>query len=269
MTGRWIGAALAALTALAAEPAAAQEAPTFPRVYQWETPQQGWLELTAWETVVPRSDVDDDRFGLASTRRGLWAQSIEVEYGFTDRLTVAAYADFEDPSGHDLAFTQARIEARSRLFDRYQRLLNPALYLEAHLPRGATGSPEELEARLILERDLGDFRIVANPALAKAWSTPEIAGGTLVELSAGAYDRRFWLAQPGVELFWSTGQLGHWPAFHAQYFLLGPSVDVNLTQELGFHVAAGFGVTDGTDDLMVRGYLTYQFQTVRPSNQQL
>jgi len=268
MTAARILAIVALLAGLSAA-ARAQEVPTFPRVYQWETPQEAWLELSLWETYLPSSDLPYQGFGLDVSRRHLWAHSIEVEYGVTDRLALAAYADFEDPTGHALAFTQARVEARYRLFDRYQRVLNPALYVEWTWPRGAYGAPEELEARLILERDLGDLRVVANPTLVRAWSGDEAQRATSLALAAGVYERRFWIAQPGVELFWSMGSASAWPAFRRQYFLLGPSADVNVTPALGFHLAAGFGLTNGTDQAMVRGFLTYQFDTVRPSNRQM
>ncbi len=150
-----------------------------------------------------------------------------------------------------------------------RRVLNPALYVEWTWPRGSYGAPEELEARLILERDFGDVRVVANPTLTRAWSGDESQRGTSVGLVAGIYERRFWVVQPGAELFWSMGSVGDWPAFRRQYFLLGPSADVNLTPALGVHVAADFGVTDGTDRLMVRGFLTYQFDTFRPSARQM
>lgn len=264
-----MSAALAAFLLSAAPGAQAQEVPTFPRVYQWETPQEGWLELSLWETFLPASDLPYQGFGLEVTRRHLWAHSLEVEYGVTDRLALAAYADFEDPTGRALAFTQARIEARYRLFDRYQRVVNPALYLEWTWPRGSYGAPEELEARLILERDFGDLRVVANPTLMRAWSGDEAQRASSLALAAGIYERRFWRVQPGVELFWSLGPIGDWPSFRRQYFLAGPSADVNVTPALGLHAAAGFGVTDGTDQMMVRGFLTYQFDTVRPSNRQM
>jgi hypothetical protein len=76
------------------------------------------------------------------------------------------------------------------------------------MPRASYAAAEEVEARLILERDFGDVRAAINPTLTKVWSTPEIAGGTLAELSAGTYYRRRWIAQPGIELFSSTGTLG-------------------------------------------------------------
>jgi hypothetical protein len=264
-----MGALAWALAAGASRPAGAQEVPTFPRVYQWETPQEGWLELSLWETYVPSSDLPYQRFGLDATRRHLWAHALEIEYGVTDRLSLAAYADFDDPTGRALSFTQARVEARYRLFDRYQRLINPALYVEWSWPRGSYGASEELEARLILERDLGDVRVAVNPILTRALSGDEAQHTTSLGLAAGIYERRLWIAQPGLELFWYMGPIGSWPGFRRQYFLLGPSGDVNLTPAFSFHVSAGFGLTNGTDDLMVRGFLTYQLDTVRPAGRQM
>ena len=248
--------------------AQAQEVPNFPRVYQWETPQEGWLEVSVWGTQVPRSSVPYGRFGLTSTRAKLWSMSLELEYGLTDRLAVAVYGDIDDPTGKAAAFTQVRFEARYRLFERFQRLLNPALYVELYLPRGAYEAPDELEARLILERDLGDVRVALNPSLSKALSGPEVQEHMIVGASAGAYYRRFWVAQPGLEAFWSLGSLAEPAAFSRQYLSLAPSVDFNLGEQVSLHAAVGFGLNDGTDEIMARGYLTYAFATVRPGDQQ-
>jgi hypothetical protein len=250
-------------------PVFAQEAETFPRVYAWETPPNGWFELSIWHTVVANSNVAYNRFGLSQTREGLIAQSLEVEYGLTDRAVVAVYGDVERPENHAIAFTQARIEARYRLFDRYERLLNPTLYVEYYFPREAYGAPEHLEARLILERDFGDLRFDLNPVLTKTLSGPEVTERSNLGFAAGIYYRRFYWIQPGVEVFWNMGPIGEAVAIGRHWILISPSIDVYLQTRLYWHVAAGIGATDGSDRLLLRSYLTFEFETVRPSSQQM
>ena len=265
---RFAAACLAVACWLGSGGLQAQEAESFPRVYAWETPPQGWLELTLWETVITHSKLPYRHFGLTTDRARLWAQSLEAEYGLTDQFSVAVYGDFEKPDDHALAFSRGRVEARYRLFGRRQRLVDPALYVEYYFPRAKYDAPEQLEARLILERDIGDFRVGVNPVFGKALSGEEVKERTYLGVAAGTYYRRLWRLQPGLELFWNTGQLGSTPPVSRHWVILSPSIDLNLHQSLSWHVAAGIGLTDGSDRFLVRSYLTYQFETVRPSSQQ-
>ena len=122
----------AALALLSATSALAQE--DFLRVYQWETPQQGWVELNLWTTWVVSSSVPYQRYGLQGDRTGAIAHSFEVEYGVTDRLAIGAYTDFDQPPGGGFEFRRARLVARYRLFNRYDYFFDPALYAERGHP---------------------------------------------------------------------------------------------------------------------------------------
>ena len=254
-----------ALALLSATSALAQE--DFLRVYQWETPQQGWVELNLWTTWVVSSGVPYQRYGLQGDRTGAIAHSFEVEYGVTDRLAIGAYTDFDQPPGGGFEFHRARVVARYRLFNRYDYFFDPALYAELYFPRAATGEAQELELRLILEHDFGDFRWDINALLAKALSTEEVGNGLAGSLATGVYWRRFWVAQPGLELFWSFGQIGHSPALSAQSVVLSPSVDIRFGQAWTWHLAAGVGLTEGSDHFLVRSILTFEFPTTRPADQ--
>jgi hypothetical protein len=152
---------------LAAGAAVAQETEptTFYRVYGYETPLAGWLEPALWTTYVASSDNAYDHFGRDGERQGLWAHALEAELGVTDHLSLAGYLDFADPSGAAPDFTEGRIEARYRLAQRYAYPLNVALYAEYVLPRKSYSNSQELETRLILDRDFEDVRMVLNPIL--------------------------------------------------------------------------------------------------------
>src|SRR5436309_1481897 len=71
------------------------------RVYQFETPCKGHLEVTNWTTFVGKSSGDYEHYGKTYSRESLLASSLELEYGVTDHFVLAGYADFDDPqNGH-------------------------------------------------------------------------------------------------------------------------------------------------------------------------
>ncbi|GJG86118.1 hypothetical protein tb265_12990 [Gemmatimonadetes bacterium T265] len=227
----YAAAAVALGTAALAAPAAAQRY----RVYQWDTPMQGWAEPALWNSWVARSDLDYSHFGKTVREQGVTAHSAEFEYGMTDQFTLATYADFESAPGLPLRYTAARVEGRYRFGSRYQRFLDPALYLEYSVPRAKYEAAQELEARLILQRDLNDFRLVLNPIVGRTFSneqssssggssggpsTGEHGGGSEMVgtenagsrfsggFAGGVYWRSYHFAQPGVEYYNQVGPLG-------------------------------------------------------------
>lgn len=257
-----LGAALAAAVALPAREAAAQIGY---RVYEWETPMTGWSEPTIQNYVVPKSDQPYEHFGSSATREGMSSHTLEMEYGLTDRVTASVYADFE--SAHDAGFhyVGARGNVRYRFSNRYQRLFNPALYVEYYVPRGKYEGSNTLETRLILERDAADFRLDLNPILAKSFA--DTATRVQAELNTGLYYRRFYGVQPGVELFSDLGPFGASPSFREQKQVLFPTVNLRFANAFTWNLGVGVGLTKPSDKLTLRSIFSYQFQTVRPSHQ--
>ena len=59
------------------------------RVYQFETPCKGHLEVTNWTTFVGKSSGDYEHYGKTYSRESLLASSLELEYGVTDHFVLA------------------------------------------------------------------------------------------------------------------------------------------------------------------------------------
>lgn len=283
-------AATLAVTAAAIAPAAAH-AQRY-RVYQWDTPMQGWAEPALWDSWVARSDLDYAHFGRDVREQGVTAHSAELEYGMTDRFTLAGYADFESAPGLPLRYTAARLEGRYRFGSRYQRFLDPALYLEYSVPRAKYEASQELEARLILQRDLNDFRLVLNPIVGRTFSgtrdasaasggaagSAEHGGGSEMVgtenagsrlsggFAGGLYWRRHHLAQPGVEYYNQVGPLGELLAVRDQRHAVVPTVDLRFIPGLDWNLGVVVGLTPGSDRYTLKSVLSYEFQTIRPAN---
>lgn len=260
---RITAAVLAALLLLAGR-AEAQ----FFKVYPWETPPRGWAEPALWTTWVASSDAPYTSFGGSGSREGLVAHSVEMEYGVSDRLAVAAYVDFENaPDGGAFRYTRSRLEARYRLFDKYQMLFDPALYVEYYFPRESFGEPDELEVRLILQRDLGDLRLLLNPTLGKAMSGDEVQEGVEGELSSGIYYRRSYFIQPGIEYYANVGPLRNPSPRDEQRHRIFPTATIRAGRGFRWELGVGFGLNDASDRVLFKSMLSYEFMTLRPSKQ--
>lgn len=236
--------------------------PNFFEVQQYDQPFAGWFEATLFDTYVPSSAQREQHFGMDLPRKAFWAHSLELAYGVTDRLTLGAYADVTDPGGANARYAQTRLLARYRFSERQELFFNPALYVEYYLPRGGYGD-RELETRLILDKDLNDFRVVLNPTLSVTTSGDKAWGAPSIGLSGGVYYRRGATFQPGIEY---VADYGAWNRHEntKQYVL--PTVDIALTRNLTWHIGAGFGLTSGSDHVVIESQLRFEGDLLRPSH---
>ncbi|MGA9326804.1 MAG: hypothetical protein WBV11_09815 [Salegentibacter sp.] len=237
------------------------------RVYGWETPKRGWMELTLWNKGIVNSDLTFEREGQEFSREGLFLHSAEVEYGVTDKFAVGVYGDFRNSGDTDLQFYRFRAVARYSLFSKFERFFNTALYLEYYLPSSNVPDPAEVEMRLILQKDIGDFRLKLNPAVSMDTSGEEVKEGINGNFFSGIYWRRYYPVQLGVEYYGRYGQIRHLPPASEQEQVLFGVVDLRFFRGFKWQLGAGTGLTQGSDDFLVKSILTYEFGTIRPSRQ--
>jgi hypothetical protein len=257
----WTACALSSAQSTAAPYRGGEDPPNFFEVQQYDQPFAGWAEPTLWTTHVGSSAQRFHHYGMDVSRQGMWAHSLEFDYGATDRLAFGSYVDLVDPREGDTRYAQTRLVGRYRFSDRQELFVNPALYVEYYLPDKAYGD-QQLEARFIADKDVGDFRVVANPTLSvnttgdKAWHAPSVG------LSGGLYWRQPRILQPGLEYYADYGPL-HDAAKTKQYLL--PTVDVALTPGITWHTGLGFGLNAASDHFVIESQLRFEFNVVRPS----
>lgn len=228
------------------------------KVYGYQGPEAGEIELVYWTDYIVGSDGRMPFFGKAADREGLFAHTFEIEYGVTDRWTVAGYADFEQPSGESLKFVQWRaVFARYRFFERGARFFDTAIYLEYYFPdAGWHGeSNEKVEARLILEKPLGPAVLRLNPKLEKTVSGPDVEEGIEFEYAASLYAGLTPTLRPGIELYGSMGEVSNFKSGDAQEHYLVPAVTWRLFPHVAWNVGVAFGLTDASDDLTIKSIL--------------
>ena len=232
------------------------------KVYGYKTPEKGEMELVYWTDYVVDSDLTMNYFGKAGVSRdGLWGHTLEVEYGVTDRFTVAAYADFEQPSGEDLKFVQSRfVAARYRFGERGERFFDTALYLEYYFTdRDYQGeTKEKVELRVILEREVNGKTLTLNPKFEKVTRGPDVDEGVEFEYGASLYgpwsDRLKW----GVEVYGSLGEIKDVKPWNQQKHYLVPALKYKLSKHVGWNLGTAFGLTDASDNLVLKSLLEWE-----------
>ena len=242
-----------------------REPENFYRVYQYDTPLAGWLELNLWNTYMAKSNQEFDHFGEIHGREGLFAQSIEAEYGLTDNLSLAGCADFVDPHGGDFEFAQGRVEARYRFAQRYDWPVNLAVYAEYYFPRHDFSDSQELETRIIADKDFNDLRVALNAIFSKDTTGSEASSQVKMSYAAGVYYRRWLNFQPGLEYYVDFGEIGKIPSFDRQHHEIFATADVRFSPNWLWHVGVGVGLTSKSDELIVKSMLTYEFNAIRPT----
>lgn len=186
---RWIVAVVALVLIPALLPGAARaDRKYFVETYTPYLAPAGEVELETW--LTSRSGKEEDQ-GLTA-----WEWRQEFEVSVTDRLTAAAYLNFDQPGGGTLHFEAPSLEFIYALADPGRIPGHPALYLEAK----ESGEELELEPKLLLahrsRRFVGALNLVgefefrhndeelleSGAVMRKAWAW-KVVGGTAYELS--------------------------------------------------------------------------------------
>jgi hypothetical protein len=231
------------------------------KVYGYATPSRGDVELVYWFDHVLQSSAPYEFAGRPPTtvdKEGLSRHSIELEYGVTDRWTIAGYADFEDAPNESLEYVQFRtVVSRYRLFEAGERLFDTALYFEYYMPNTAYAQSEKLETRLIFEKTIAAVNVRINPIFEKALSAPDVDEGVEFEYAAGVYTP-MGSVRVGLEFFGSLGEFHDWKPWDAQTHYLFPAVKFPLGP-LDVDFGMGVGLTQASDDVLVKTIVAYEF----------
>jgi hypothetical protein len=247
----WLAVALVLLAAASAD------ARGF-KVYSYSTPDQGESELVLWWDMVLDSDAPYPYFGETLEKDGLQRYSLEAEYGVTDRWTLAAYADFDKPRGGAFEYVQARaVVTRYRFFEQGERFLDGAIYFEYYLPYHKYAESEHLETRVILQKDVALWSFILNPLFDKNVSG-EVDEGLELEYAAAIYYRIARGVTPGLEFYGELGPLSNLKPGDAQAHYVFPRVAVKLGPRMAVDAGLGFGLTDASDDLVVKVLLEFE-----------
>lgn len=234
----------------------------FYQVYNYTNLDANEKELVYWTSFIPSSDHTYSFFGETADRKGLMAHSFELEYGVTNRLTLAIYADFEQPKGHDLKLVGTKaVMVYYRFAEKNLLPVDLALYGEYKLPRKEHKTSEEIEIKLIMEKDINFHRIVLNPTVEKKISGEDVEEGVEFILNGAYAYTKSMTFQPKLEYYSKMGELYDPHSFGEQKNYIFPSFDLffGKYKQFRWHAGVGFGLTDPADNIIVKSILSWEF----------
>ena len=259
--------------------ASAQESPFFV-TYNHHMEEPGNLDVEMSTTSgIPRSGQ------VAYT-----APYMELEFGVTAQWTSEFYIEGQAAVGDSTVFTGWRIENRYKVLAREHRI-NPVLYLEYEsvneasrilkevegsgpdlTSRNALLRPQrdhELEGKLILSSDYHDWNMAENFITAKNFSQSEGvefgysigAARPLATLASSAecrFCRENFIA--GAEIYGGLGStLDGFSARSTQHYV-APVISWLVTENSTLRFSPGFGLTRGSNPVLIRFGYTYEVQ---------
>lgn len=131
----------------------------FGYTYPYQTLPKGMLELehyldlglAGWDN--PTTLTIEDTWSAPD-----WRHQLEFEYGITDHLDFGFYNVFRQKPYSTLQYEGLKVRSRYRFGEQGQRIVDPAIYLEA----AYSGTAVKLEQMLILSKILGNFELTIN-----------------------------------------------------------------------------------------------------------
>jgi len=246
--------------ALALAPASASALNFFElEVYPATTEGKGLHELEDTSSFVAngRRPTDEELDGEDTRRHRLLRTSLEYNYGLTDKIDVAAYLDLDRPDGKDVEYAGMRFRARGALWDKGRYPVDLGWYLEAEVP-DHDPADLELDFRPLISRDVGRFSIDLNPG----FELPTVADERRTfefDYAARLYYRWFFDLQPGIEFYGGIGQIRKPDTSREQEHYVFPVLYGQLARGLKISGGPGFGLTRGSDPVILKLVLEYEF----------
>lgn len=234
----------------------------FYQVYGYQTAEAKEKEVVYWTSFIPSSDHTYAFFGDTVSRKGLMAHSLELEYGITNRWTVALYADFEQPKGESFRYIRAKaVMLHYQFFEKNLLPVDLALYAEYKLPRKGYKESEEIELKLIMEKDIKFHRIILNPTFEKKISGENVTEGVEFILNGAYILTRSLVFQPRLEYYSKYGELMDMYPWGEQKNYIFPSFDLYFGKygQFRWHAGVGFGLTNPADNMIIKSILSWGF----------
>jgi hypothetical protein len=242
------------LSFASASPATAQLDPFEFEVYPAKTAERGMLEIESLNSVVVNGHQREGGTSKGTLpSQSMWRTAIEVTYGLADRIEAAVYLNLAKPRGGDLQYAGSKFRLRGSLFDQGELPIDLGWYAELDYHRVPKFDDQklELELRPIFQKYLGDFSLIVSPKFEKILVGSEEKKGWEFGYVSGIYYRWMRALTPGLEFYGAIGMINHPDRGREQQHYIFPVIQ-GETHSIGYSVGPGFGLTRGSDRVLVK-----------------
>lgn len=241
----------------------------------WSLPAFGQdsyeIQVYGSETVAPgdtmvelHSNYTID--GQRETVRGVFPshhalhETFEITHGFTPWFETGFYVFTSIQPGHGWEWVGDHLRPRIRVPDEWHWPIGVSLSTEVGFQRRAFSEDDwSWEIRPILDKQFGPLYLAVNLTVEKSLRGLNSNRGWDFAPSAKVSYEVTKVVALGVEYYTGLGQIGHLDDWNDQQHQIFPVIDLALSPRWEFNFGVGFGLTQSTDDLLVKLILGYRF----------
>ena len=246
-----------ALLICSASEAIAQVDPFEFEVFEYQTSEPGVPRLAWLNSYVP----DGHAHGEEGTSSGSYASSkmyratFELTYGITNWIEAAIDLDLAKPNAASLQYAGSKYRLKGSLPEAVRFVPDLGWFIELGWLRTPQFDQDQLviEFRPIVEKDSGPLQILINPKFEKAiFVGPDHNNGVEFGYAMGLYYRIAHELSPGLEFYGGIGKIDDTDPLHLQQHYLFSVLRGELMDGIEFSSGPGFGLTGGSDRLLLK-----------------
>jgi hypothetical protein len=203
-------------------------------------------------------------FDRSADKNGAQENEFSLEVGVTPRLTLEASGITSKDPGGSTQLAAREVEGRYQFFETGEEWLDAGM-LVAYDFSAQAGTPDSLEVKLLLQKDIGLFTNTANIGFTQnVGKYSEHTGGPDYVFLWNTRYRYSAAFQPGIELQSDLGQAHQLGSFNQQEHYIGPAVwgklfgPLPLGQAVKYQVAYLFGASDVAARGFFRALVEYE-----------
>jgi len=190
-------------------------------------------------------------------KRNLEGHEVELEYGIADRIMLELAGSFQKLPDENVKSDGVGLGGRYQFFEQGEHWLDAGILL-SYGKATQGGDPDGIEAKLLLEKQTGEFLHRANIGIEQEVGSHASGGPDRVILwnSRYRYDAHF---EPGFEIQSDFGQANETHGnYNKQEHYIGPAAFGQIIPNLKYEAAYYFGVSDAASTGAARVLLEYE-----------
>jgi len=180
-------------------------------------------------------------------------ETIEITEGFTKWFETGFYIFMSYRAGEGYQWVGDHIRPRVRIPEDWHWPVSVSLSTEIGYQRRSYSTDTwTWEIRPIVDKQLNRWYLGFNPAIDRSFHGLEVRKGVTFSPNVKVSYDVTKKVTVGLEYYGAVGSLTGFDPLHDQQQAIMPALDLNLGPNWEFNLAAGIGVTAGTDHMLVK-----------------